>query len=613
MSATSAANARPFGPCVPHVRALAINEDNNDKQSFASLKNGKTRLCYASPECLLRNEDFKRLFRDEVFRSHLVAILVDEAHAIAQWAALFRKDYGELAQLRVVTGTEVPWGLFSATLPSEPFDLCFKSVRLGETRPFWGLDLGSNRVNLAQWVRPMEYPRRSFAALFAFLPSSLAKSEDLPKSIFYFATRRDARVACGVLRRLLPPNLAECMRPYTAVFSEYYKETIMERFRSGSVRWLFRTDAAGMGCDIPDITMSVIYGVQDLCSAFQKGGRAARRADLTGRMIWPAEGWVFEDDAPSSSQGLAQSQDESKPIPSQTATLNQRRQKLDPAARTYITRSQSDRCMRAYATEYFHPRPGFVGLERELDYDAGEEVAVVEGRAWPAAWEVAGAGGKPSAGACCSARCCRVDTATPIALLTSSDRDRVATMLSKLHPARAASQALPLKAEDEDNITLSPSRRCSQAERSSLDDILHNWRDQYWHSIAKDNPFLPWRWVLDDESISVLVSKAHKLVNAASIDTALIRSLIPWISDPDTMSSLPAVLHDFRAAFRERSDKQRKKASTTHSKRDESPTPASRRSQPAAGDMKSQVPADLMHRYASLFCTTFIHMLTTWC
>ncbi|KAH9858429.1 hypothetical protein C2E23DRAFT_713381, partial [Lenzites betulinus] len=97
------------------------------------------------------------LFREETFRAGLVAILVDEAHVIAQWAADFRKDYGELEQLRVVTGTEIPWGLFSATLPTSVFNLCFESVRLGETRPFWGLDLGSNRSNLAQWVRPMEY------------------------------------------------------------------------------------------------------------------------------------------------------------------------------------------------------------------------------------------------------------------------------------------------------------------------------------------------------------------------------------------------------------------------------------------------------------------------
>ena len=79
-----------------------------------------------------RNDRFKQLFRTEDFRKLLVALLVDEAHVIAQWAELFRRDYGELSQLRVITGTEIPWGLVSATFPSQVFNLCFKSVHVGE-------------------------------------------------------------------------------------------------------------------------------------------------------------------------------------------------------------------------------------------------------------------------------------------------------------------------------------------------------------------------------------------------------------------------------------------------------------------------------------------------
>lgn len=183
--------SRPFARL--RVRAVAVNEDNNDKAVFTSLKKGRTRLCYASPECLLRNDHFKQLFRDESFRELLVSVLVDEAHVIAQWADLFRKDYRELAQLRVLTGTEIPWGLLSATLPTQVSNRCFSSVRMGEYRAFWGLDLGSDRPNVAQWVRRMEYPSS--------------------KTILYFQTRRDARMACGLLRKLLPAALRESLWP----------------------------------------------------------------------------------------------------------------------------------------------------------------------------------------------------------------------------------------------------------------------------------------------------------------------------------------------------------------------------------------------------------------
>lgn len=59
---------------VPQISAVAINEDNNDQSLFRDLEKGRTNLCYASPECLLRNNDFKKLFRSEKFRKRLLAV-----------------------------------------------------------------------------------------------------------------------------------------------------------------------------------------------------------------------------------------------------------------------------------------------------------------------------------------------------------------------------------------------------------------------------------------------------------------------------------------------------------------------------------------------------------
>ncbi|KAH9858436.1 hypothetical protein C2E23DRAFT_855301 [Lenzites betulinus] len=146
----------------------------------------------------------------------------------------------------------------------------------------------------------------------------------------------------------------------------------------------------------------------------------------------------------------------------------------------------------------------------------------------------------------------------------------------------------------EDPVNLSPSRRCSQAERASLKDILLDWRDVRWSTIANDNPFLSWQWVLDDENIDILVSKAHKIVNASAIDAALVRSLIAWITDAENMRLLVAVLNDFRTAFRSRSDKQRKKANTSRWPRDGSPTPSSRHS--SAREQNPGEPSALGHR-----------------
>lgn len=62
------------------IHAIAINEDSSDRAAFAELNKTRTRLCYASPECLLRNNTFKQLFRNQAFRDRLIAIILDEAH-----------------------------------------------------------------------------------------------------------------------------------------------------------------------------------------------------------------------------------------------------------------------------------------------------------------------------------------------------------------------------------------------------------------------------------------------------------------------------------------------------------------------------------------------------
>ncbi|KAI0311154.1 hypothetical protein OF83DRAFT_1069284, partial [Amylostereum chailletii] len=106
---------------------------------------------------LLRNNQFKQLYRELKFRRQLVAVLVDEGHIIHAWASEFRKDYNELKTLRLITGGDVPWAAVSATLPTHIFKTVYDALGMGAGKPFWGIDLGADRQNLVHWVRPMEY------------------------------------------------------------------------------------------------------------------------------------------------------------------------------------------------------------------------------------------------------------------------------------------------------------------------------------------------------------------------------------------------------------------------------------------------------------------------
>lgn len=80
--------------------------------------------------------------------------------------------------------------------------------------------MGSNRPNLSLWVRPMSYSASSLSDLLAFLPVGAKKAEDFDKTIFYFKTRKLARVACDRLCAHLPPEFRKLLYPFTATNSD---------------------------------------------------------------------------------------------------------------------------------------------------------------------------------------------------------------------------------------------------------------------------------------------------------------------------------------------------------------------------------------------------------
>ncbi|KXN89306.1 hypothetical protein AN958_05810 [Leucoagaricus sp. SymC.cos] len=186
--------------------------------------------------------------------------------------------------------------------------------------------------------------------LFAFIPTSPTSPRDFNKSIFYFKTRQEARQACRKIRLMLPLQYRTLVYPFTAMGSEDYKEQVMEGFRKGTICILCATIAAGMGTDIPDIVDVVIFGVDSLHDAYQKGGRAGRSANVGARMIWIVEKWAFKLEETNGKATKKNMGDE------------RRRFAMDPAAREYINRSMSEKCMREYIVTYFRPRPNLPGF-----------------------------------------------------------------------------------------------------------------------------------------------------------------------------------------------------------------------------------------------------------
>ncbi|KAF8327371.1 P-loop containing nucleoside triphosphate hydrolase protein, partial [Cantharellus anzutake] len=69
----------------------------------------------------------------------------------------------------------------------------------------------------------------------------------------------------------------------------------MEQFRKGKVNVLFTTEAAGMGCDIPDVKIVVQFGApKTLAIWVQRAGHAGRSPLIQARAILLFEPSAFQ-------------------------------------------------------------------------------------------------------------------------------------------------------------------------------------------------------------------------------------------------------------------------------------------------------------------------------
>jgi len=461
------------------IKAVALNENTSAKEVTEALHPTKgAHLLFASPEYLLRNPYLKKFYANEEARSRVLGVLVDEAHVIHEWAETFRKDYKELKTLRVILGNNVPWWALSATFTNAIFKTVYETLSFGTSRPFWGIDVGTERPNLAQHVRPMGSAASTYLPLIPFIPAGAQTREDIPKTIMFFRSVPETRDACFAIRALLPSHLHPSIQPFAAPDEEETKEKRLKDLRDGQICVLCCTIAAGMGCDIPDIAVAVIYGVDSFVSFVQKGGRAGRDGKAGAKMVWLVEDWMFEDE-----DGVGGKRAE------------ERRAKVDPMASEYIHCQRAGRCLREFTRRAFRPEP------RELDlpgFNGGDN------RGLDISWVVEGGEAQPEVGGCCSASSCQVsgsslNTGFPTDAEKAFAKSRHDLILKVLkHETSTA----------EDVLGPPPGRtgiRCSKEERAIFQAALEQWRDGYWNSIRENAPMLSSDWVLGEYNLKRLV------------------------------------------------------------------------------------------------------------
>ncbi|KAJ3475399.1 hypothetical protein NLI96_g11861 [Meripilus lineatus] len=275
------------------LRAICVNSENGGctRAVQKQLLSGSIQVLLVSPEMLLSKIFTEKLLRQTKFTQKVGSVVIDEAHCISHWGSDFRKKYGEIGTLRAFLSPKIPFVAMSATLTPRVCRDIFSILHFskGEYR---FINIGNNRPNVSIAVRSCRHPLNSFQDLDFIFPSTIQSLSDILKTWIYVDNITEGEKMADYLSALLESrnlhlhDAYNAIRPYNARLPPEYRTAAMEAFRKGEIRVLICTEAAGMGCDIPDIDLVIQWQVPaTLSHLVQRAGRVARGAGHIGMAL----------------------------------------------------------------------------------------------------------------------------------------------------------------------------------------------------------------------------------------------------------------------------------------------------------------------------------------
>ncbi|KIJ27530.1 hypothetical protein M422DRAFT_271266 [Sphaerobolus stellatus SS14] len=282
------------------IPAINLTAANANRETFKEIKDCKYRLIVVGPELLVEHPAFDDLWITRKFVNRLTRVIFDEGHCISQWSGSFRPEYGFMYTLRFVIPKAVQFYVVSATLPDDVLSDVWTKLRLQKNTHI--IRRTNDRWNCDLTVRRMQHPIKSFKDLDFLIPKGWKPGQQLPsKFLVFFNSRKEAEAACAYLWKKHGIQLKKNLVWFHSVMTEVFRADTMESFAAGQdieegLWGLMCTDAAGMGLDIPDITLIVQWRVPgSLCTLMQRFGRGARNLMLHATCILLAEPSYFTD------------------------------------------------------------------------------------------------------------------------------------------------------------------------------------------------------------------------------------------------------------------------------------------------------------------------------
>ncbi len=231
------------------------NTDDETREVFDALSEGRLRLLYMAPERLASGGTLPLLRRAGVS-----AIAVDEAHCVSQWGHDFRPDYLRIGELK--RALNVPLAAFTATADAETRSEIISRLFDG-VAPATFLR-GFDRPNIHLAFQPKDSPRRQIMAFAAARPGQ--------SGIIYCASRAKTETLAGALNDAGQPAIA-----YHGGMEAADRRAAETRFQQEDGLIVVATVAFGMGIDKPDIRWVAHADLPKSIEAYyQEIGRAGR-------------------------------------------------------------------------------------------------------------------------------------------------------------------------------------------------------------------------------------------------------------------------------------------------------------------------------------------------
>lgn len=207
---------------------------------------GKYHIVVVLPEMLQSCRFVDKVLRKPEFGACVLSVFVVEAHCVSLLGASFHK-YATIGIMCAFLPCSTPMIAVTATLTPRVHRDIIQKLEYDPNNYIFN-NIGNDRPNVTQVVCAIEHPMNLYHDLDFIVPETMTCPEDINKAFVYVNDIITGGKIGDHLNSRVVPNFRHLglIWPYNAAMSKSYCKAVMQLFKTGVVRVLICTDAAGM-------------------------------------------------------------------------------------------------------------------------------------------------------------------------------------------------------------------------------------------------------------------------------------------------------------------------------------------------------------------------------